>query len=101
MGARGGRPGGADDLTRPHVDHGGQPGPDRRIGRYTGEQVVAHPNIMLAVVRDPDLVRHQRFEVGQQVGLTTFLELPLAFPAQDQQGLGQLLQIRAIIYLTD
>src|ERR1019366_2522197 len=28
------------------------------------------------------------------VGLTTFLKLPLAFPAQDQQGLGQLLQIR-------
>src|ERR1035441_574468 len=49
---------------------------------------------MLAVVRDPDLVGHQRFEVGEQVGLTTFLELPLAFPAQDQQGLGQLLQIR-------
>ncbi len=49
---------------------------------------------MLAMVRDPDLVRHQRFEVGQQVGLTTFLELPLAFPAEDQQGLGQLLQIR-------
>src|ERR1035441_1144894 len=49
---------------------------------------------MLAVVGDPDLVGHQRFEVGQQVRLTTFLELPLAFPAQDQQGLGQLLQIR-------
>src|ERR1017187_1869405 len=49
---------------------------------------------MLAMVRDPDLVGHQRFEVGQQVRLTTFLELPLAFPAQDQQGLGQLLQIR-------
>src|ERR1039458_3344709 len=48
----------------------------------------------LAVVRDPDLVRHQRFEVGEQVGLTTLLELALAFPAQDQQGLGQLLQIR-------
>src|ERR1035441_8336665 len=49
---------------------------------------------MLAVVRDPDLVRYQRFEVSKQIGLTTFLELPLAFPAQDQQGLGQLLQIR-------
>src|ERR1039457_3600625 len=49
---------------------------------------------MLAVVRDPDLVRHQRLEVGEQVGLTTLLELALAFPAQDQQGLGQLLQIR-------
>src|ERR1035441_9660618 len=30
----------------------------------------------------------------QQVGLTTFLKLALALPAQDQQGLGQLLQIR-------
>src|ERR1035441_7210326 len=49
---------------------------------------------MLAMVRDPDLVGHQRFEVGQQVGLTTFLKLALALPAQDQQGLGQLLQIR-------
>src|ERR1035441_9408756 len=94
VGARGGRPGGADDLARPHVDHGGQPRPDSSIGRYTGKQVVAHPDVMLAVVRDPDLVRHQRLEVGQQVGLTTFLELALAFPAQDQQGLGQLLQIR-------
>src|ERR1019366_8376163 len=34
VGARGGRPGRADDLTRPHIDHGGQPGPDRSIGRY-------------------------------------------------------------------
>ena len=49
---------------------------------------------MLAVIGDPDLVGHQRFEVGQQVGLTTFLKLPLAFPAQDQQRLGHLLQIR-------
>jgi hypothetical protein len=49
---------------------------------------------MLAMVRDPDLVRHERLEVGEQIGLTTFLELPLAFAAQDQQGLGQLLQIR-------
>src|ERR1022692_671201 len=94
VGARGGRPGGADDLTRPHVDHGSQPGPDRSIRRYSGKQVVAHPDVMLAVVGDPDLVGHQRLEVGQQVGLTAFLELPLAFPTQDQQGLGQLLQIR-------
>src|ERR1035438_3142301 len=94
VGARGGRPGGANDLAGAHVDHGGQPGPDRSIGRYSGKQVVAHPDIMLAVVRDPDLVRHQRFKVGQQVGLTTLLELALAFPAQDQQGLGQLSQIR-------
>src|SRR5664279_1926958 len=93
-GARGGRPGGADDLARPHVDHGGQPGPDCCIGRYSGKQVIAYPDVMLAVVRDPDLVGHQRFEVGQQVGLTTFLELSFSFPAQDQQGLGQLLQIR-------
>src|ERR1035438_6222201 len=94
VGAGGGRPGRADDLTRPHVDHGGQPGPDRRIARYSGKQVVAHPDVMLAVVRDPDLVRHQRLEVGQQVGLTTFLKLAFSFPAQDQQGLRQLLQIR-------
>src|SRR5450759_2509895 len=95
VGARGGRPGRADDLAGAHVDHGSQPGPHRSIGRYSGEQVVTHPDVVLAVVRDPDLVRHQRFEVGEQVGLTTFLELPLSFPAQDQQGLGQLLQIRA------
>src|ERR1019366_169474 len=94
VGARGGRPGGADDLTRPHVDHGSQPGPEGSIGRYSGEQVIAYPDVMLAVVRDPDLVRHQSFEVGQQVGLTTFLELSFAFPAQDQHRLGQLLQIR-------
>src|SRR5664279_1577710 len=94
VGARSGRPGGADDLARPHVNHGSQPGPDSSIGRYSREQVVAYPDVMLAVVRDPDLVGHQRLEVRQQVRLTTFLELPLAFPAQDQQGLGQLLQIR-------
>src|ERR1022692_4045989 len=94
VGARGGRPGSADDLAGPHVDHGGQPGPDGSIGRYSGEQVVAHPDVMLTMVRDPDLVRHQRLEVSQQVGLTTLLELPFSFPAQDQQGLGQLLQIR-------
>ena len=50
---------------------------------------------MLTVVRDPDLVGHERIEVGQQVGLTTFLELPLSFPAQDQQRLWQLLQVGA------
>src|ERR1039457_572680 len=94
VGARGGRPGRADDLAGPHIDHGSQPGPDRCIARYSGEQGVAHPDVMLAVIGDPDLVGHQRFEVGQQVGLTTLLKLSLAFPAQDQQGLGQLLQIR-------
>src|ERR1019366_4449831 len=87
-------PGGADDLAGAHVDDGSQPGPDSSISGYSGKQVVAHPDVMLTVVRDPDLVRHQRFEVGQQVGLTTFLELAFSFPAQDQQGLGQLLQIR-------
>src|SRR5664279_5343317 len=94
VGAGDSRPGRTDYLAGAHVDHGGQPGPDRSIGRYSGKQVVAHPDVMLAVVRDPDLVGHQRFEVSQQVGLTTLLELALAFPAQDQQGLGQLLQIR-------
>src|ERR1019366_3856238 len=94
VGAGGGRPRRSDDLAGAHVDDGGQPGPDRSVGRYSGEQVVAHPDVMLAMVRDPDLVGNERLEVGQQVGLTAFLELPLAFPAQDQQGLGQLLQIR-------
>src|ERR1035438_6863036 len=94
VGAGAHRPGRTDNLTRPHVDHGGQPGPDSSIARYSGEQVVAHPDVMLAVVRDPDLVGHQGLEVGQQIGLTTFLELPFPFPAQDEQGLGQLLQIR-------
>src|ERR1017187_7433262 len=94
VGAGGCRPGGTDDLARPHIDHGSQPAPEGSIGRYTGKQIVAHPDVMLTMVRDPDLVRHQRFEVGEQVGLTTLLELALAFPAQEQQGPGQLLQIR-------
>src|SRR5450756_2313225 len=42
VGAGGGRPGGTDDLAGAHVNDGGQPEPDRRIGRYSGKQVVAH-----------------------------------------------------------
>ncbi len=37
----------------------------------------------------------KRIEVGEQVGLATFLELPLSFTAQDQQRLRQLLQVGA------
>src|ERR1022692_936430 len=45
VGAGGGRPGGADDLAGAHINNGSQPGPDRRIGRYSGKQVVAHPDV--------------------------------------------------------
>src|SRR5450759_3037523 len=80
VGAGGGRPGGADDLAGAHVDDGGQPGPDRSVARYSGEQVVAHPDVMLAMVRNPDLVGQQRFEVGEQVGLTNVPETAARLP---------------------
>ena len=71
-----------------HIHHSGQPGSDSCIGGHSGEQVVAYPEIMLAVIKAQ--IGWAEGSRSQSAGRATpFLELPFSFTAQVNSGLGK------------